>query len=355
MKHLLIGDIQDIIIDHFQKYQHGISFNEAVAILISEGKLKYHPPVIPDFLSWDPTRLSDLKSLVSEIPIYIDESLPLTLTEEPSVLINLEFFNPANYKITTNTSIIYVISGSATFYTQTQACKLEPGDVIIVSPELPHQIVCSPDDITVNITSQPDLFEQHLTQILKKNELLFTFFQQSLHGKKKSFLRFELPPSHEVLNIIKHLFFEAASNQTFSTEIFLSYLQIFYSLILRNCKTDSAHINSTQYSKTAIMPSILLFIQNNYRSVTLSILAQQFNYSEAYLSRLIKKTTGENFNQIVKRMKIDEAKQLLRYTQLSIGDIASHTGYNSADHFTHSFKMETSMTPRNYRQNIAIS
>jgi AraC-like DNA-binding protein len=312
MKHLLIGDIQDVIIDHFQKYQHGISFTEAVAILISEGKLKYHPPVIPDFLSWDPTRLRDLKSLVSEIPIYIDESRPLTFTEEPSVLINLEFFNPDNYKMTTNTSVIYVISGSATFHTQTQACKLEPGDVIIVSPGLPHQIICSPDDITVNITSQPDLFEQHLTQILKKNELLFTFFQQSLHGKKKSFLRFELPPSHEALNIIKHLFFEAASNQTFSTEIFLSYLQIFYSLILRNCKTDSliSIARSIQNSNNAFHTS---FHTNNYRSVTLSILAQQFNYSEAYLSRLIKKTTGENFNQIVKRMKIDEAKQCSLY------------------------------------------
>lgn len=354
MKYLLLGEIQQIIIDHYQKYRQGMDFRDAATRLRIQNKIYTGDPETPDFLTWNVDELDALKPLVAKIPVPLEIVMPLHRNFEPSVHINLEFFNPENFKVMPHIIILYVISGKAVFYTRNETLNLDKGSLLILSPKLEHRIYCTQKDIVVNIISQPELFEDHFSQILKKNELLSTFFHQSLHGQRKEFLRFILSPNKEILHVIKHLFYESVSTEPFATEVFLSYLQILYSHILRNCDTRSNTSIIKQYSHITILPSILLYIQNEYRDLTLSGLAETFNYSSSYLSRLIKKETGKNFNDIIKEHKLDEAKKLLTYTKMSIHIIAEKVGYNSADHFAHSFKESVGLTPSAFRKKYII-
>lgn len=109
---------------------------------------------------------------------------------------------------------------------------------------------------------------------------------------------------------------------------------------LNNCNTD--------------FTSILQCIEQNYKNISLKSLANHFHYSEAYLSTLIKKNTGFNFIVLIKKLKMASAKNYLLNTNLTIVKISEYVGYNSADHFSRTFKKYYSISPQQYRDSICI-
>lgn len=78
-------------------------------------------------------------------------------------------------------------------------------------------------------------------------------------------------------------------------------------------------------------------------------MAQQFNMSNSYFSRLFKQHTGKNFVDYLTTKRIDVAKQLLRSTDLKIYEIAETIGYSESRYFNQLFKRITNHTPSEYR------
>lgn len=102
---------------------------------------------------------------------------------------------------------------------------------------------------------------------------------------------------------------------------------------------------------TAAIHKCLQYLDANYsRQVTLESAAQQIGLTPAYLSRIFKKETGCTFNQYLNRIRIEKARDLLRYSQMSLSDIALHTGYGDQSYFTKVFQRITGMSPGNYRK-----
>ncbi len=348
MNYVLLGDIQNEVIKHYETFEHSLDFLDAVKILIKQDKVYNDTPVYPDFLSWNTTDLPTLKTLIRLIPVDI-ETLPFYNSPDfIKVHINLELFTFDQLRARPYITIYYVLSGTATYYTETDTQSLDTGNLLIISPNLSHKIYSTPDDYVFQIIMAPDLFEEHFSSLLSQNQVLSTFFYQSLYHEKKNSLRFHMLPNPAILDIIKHLFSEFTSPEAFSTEIFLSYLQIIYAMILRNC--DVTYTVDNLRPNISIMPALLVDIQKNYKDLSLEILATKFNYDTAYLSRLIKQETGKNFIDIIQGHKIKEATELLLHTSYSIGRISELVGYNSADHFTRSFKKVVGQTPREMRR-----
>ena len=73
------------------------------------------------------------------------------------------------------------------------------------------------------------------------------------------------------------------------------------------------------------------------------MLAQSMNYSAAYLSRLIKKNTGQSFSELLLDLRLKKSMELLRLTDMRINDIAAKAGYNDI------FKKCTGVTPKEWR------
>ena len=51
-------------------------------------------------------------------------------------------------------------------------------------------------------------------------------------------------------------------------------------------------------------------------------------------------------------LKIDQAKELLTKTNMTIKDIAAHIGYSDSSIFVKNFKTITSLTPNQYRNSM---
>ncbi len=83
--------------------------------------------------------------------------------------------------------------------------------------------------------------------------------------------------------------------------------------------------------------------------ISLEQLAQNLNYSTAYLSRLIKKETGSTFSELLQELRIQKAKDLLRKSEVKINSVAVQTGYSDISYFISVFKKKTGVTPNEYR------
>ncbi len=106
-------------------------------------------------------------------------------------------------------------------------------------------------------------------------------------------------------------------------------------------------VNRTQ-PKTLIQ-QIVEYVDANYMNpISLKVLGSRFDLSPAYLGRLFKDETGDNFSRYLNTLRIDEAKRLLSATALKANQIAAEVGFSDANYFYNTFKKYTGCYPSEY-------
>lgn len=83
--------------------------------------------------------------------------------------------------------------------------------------------------------------------------------------------------------------------------------------------------------------------------ISLNDVATWVGLSPAYVSRTFKESTGQNFVEYLSVCRVEQAKELLENTQLSIKEIGFKSGFNSMQTFIRTFKKLEGCTPSQYR------
>jgi AraC family transcriptional regulator, transcriptional activator of pobA len=78
--------------------------------------------------------------------------------------------------------------------------------------------------------------------------------------------------------------------------------------------------------------------------------AQLLTITPNHLNKIIKEQTGRTASDFISDMLLMEAKALLKYTELSISEIAYRLDFTDPSHFNKFFKKETTHTPLSYRK-----
>ena len=78
-------------------------------------------------------------------------------------------------------------------------------------------------------------------------------------------------------------------------------------------------------------------------------LSSRLNRDYGYLSRLFSEISGTTIEKYFIAQKIERAKELLAYGELSLGEIADELGYSSAAYLSSQFKSVTGLTPSHFR------
>lgn len=95
------------------------------------------------------------------------------------------------------------------------------------------------------------------------------------------------------------------------------------------------------------------YLHRHFReALTLQEVAQRVSLSPAYFSSLFKAETGETFVEHVQRLRVEEAKGLLRGTTVPVTDIALQVGFNNLTHFTRVFRKYEECAPGRYRTRV---
>lgn len=363
-KYLLYHEIIDLIREEYQNNHCMLAFSQAVQTLISTKKYHVGIPTYPDFSLWDTNNISSLKDFTDQIPVFLDEINQPTysnfyneasyISNTPVFISPSAFYSPDFYKRFDDYIILfYVLAGQVFLDLKSEICNLHKRNLLIVTAGKPWHLACSDEDIVLQIMIREDYFKDYFLSKTKNQILIKQFYYQTLFTNQKDYISFILEPSPQILDIIKNLFSEYLLKDAYSSEIFMNYLQIFFTYILRS----AGHVHFTNKTDTnlavkTMFPSILQYIYDHYEDLTLDELANHFHYTTVYLSKLITDNMGESFKAIVTRLKIKKAKELLTTTNLSITQIGSISGYNKPDYFAVAFKKETGITPSDYRKNF---
>lgn len=101
-------------------------------------------------------------------------------------------------------------------------------------------------------------------------------------------------------------------------------------------KKDSSLINQIQQ-----------FIEEKYTDpqLSLTLIANVFGITEAYLSSLFKQKTGENFSKYVESLRMKKAREYIKKEEFLINEIAEMVGYNSPQVFRRAYKRYYGSTP----------
>lgn len=103
----------------------------------------------------------------------------------------------------------------------------------------------------------------------------------------------------------------------------------------------------------ATIHEIKKYISTHFdQELTLKSIANKFYMNPVYMGQLFKKTYGVYFKDFLLKLRIDEAKKLLRQTDMRVYEIAEKVGFNNSDYFVTQFEKMAGKTPSQYRKFI---
>jgi len=88
------------------------------------------------------------------------------------------------------------------------------------------------------------------------------------------------------------------------------------------------------------------------RGVSIGALAAQLGLSTRTLNRRFRQATGVSPQQWLQRLRVSEARDLLRHSNLTISDIAWRLGFQDVSHFGKLFREHAGITPGRYREAV---
>lgn len=129
----------------------------------------------------------------------------------------------------------------------------------------------------------------------------------------------------------------------------LSHLYCFLSQILEVSKEDKSDRNESM--KELYVRSVVNFIRTNYSTnISVDKMAHYAGIGRKYLYIIFKEMLSISPQQFLMNYRMKRACELLKNTELSIGDISRSVGYEDLFVFSKVFKKVFGMCPRNYRK-----
>lgn len=99
------------------------------------------------------------------------------------------------------------------------------------------------------------------------------------------------------------------------------------------------------------LSAIKEYLDVNYcKKITLDELESKFFINKYYLTKIFKEAYGVTINNYILANRITRAKQLLRFSDMTVDRIACEIGMNDANYFSRMFKKVEGLTPKEYQK-----
>ena len=79
-------------------------------------------------------------------------------------------------------------------------------------------------------------------------------------------------------------------------------------------------------------------------------MASFFGMSKSYLTRRTKELTGYSTQTLHERLKIEQAKSLIKSGKMKMNDISTRLGFSNPNYFSNVFKKVTGMRPTEFAE-----
>ena len=100
---------------------------------------------------------------------------------------------------------------------------------------------------------------------------------------------------------------------------------------------------------------IIDYYQNNYSDpISLTTLANNIHASKQTLISKFRKELGITPNAFLIKVRLNQSKQLLTHSNMSVGEISSSCGFENMYYFSNTFKKHFGISPSNYRNKFVL-
>ena len=104
----------------------------------------------------------------------------------------------------------------------------------------------------------------------------------------------------------------------------------------------------------AVVDIVLEYVFTNHAGVIrMSEAAALVGMTEPTFSKYFKRATGQNFSDLVRKLRLAHARRLLERSDMAISTICYEVGFSNLSNFNRQFLNETGATPREYRSRTA--
>lgn len=248
--------------------------------------------------------------------------------------------------------MVYLDKGTCQHMINQMNVVLNEGDLFLLAPNTEH-FLHQYDEKTVfyHFNIQKKTFEKAFLSILNKDTILSGFFTKILYNAKAaSYILFQTGYDPYLSSILMRAKFEEQNPGKYSFQLVNSLFELLCIYILRYHDNNVFVCDSENNNKAENYIQIYNYIKKNYKNITLSQVAIEFNYAEEHLSRTIKRYFGMNFSDILRQTKLNKAIDLINQTNLSINNIALAVGYTDYTNFYKAFKVKLGISPSEYRK-----
>jgi AraC-like DNA-binding protein len=255
-----------------------------------------------------------------------------------------------------------VSSGICTLDYDDKKYTLSKGDFIIFPRGYKHQIKANKDanckpgiHILKEITKGHDPFENYGDI---STSLICGHYE--LDKSVSHFMLFSLPDlliirsddykENSVTNNIMQLLIDELSNEFYKNQIIIRRLaEILFISVLRLYLSGQESSKVSIFSDQNIYQSLIYIHENLNSKLSIELLTKHLGISRTAFIKRFGKVVGTTPLQYIKEWRLTKAKQLLKYSELSLTEIGEFVGYDSPISFNNAFKNSFKITPHKYR------
>ena len=252
--------------------------------------------------------------------------------------------------------ILYVLSGEMELYIDHKKRNYVAGCLIMANEWTKMEYSQISDEMEViSFLFKKEYFDAYLLNTLMKDSLMTRFFIDNIKStsNKSSYFVFQFEPNQDVHFLALLLLKQVVKMEYKHNEITKSAFLLFITEIAMN-SDQALSLEDSELTPDLLIHQIMVDIESEYKTVTLSSLAQKYHFHPNYLSPLIKKETGRTFSHLLQQVKMKCATTFLVETEISVQQIAEEVGYTDKTYFFELFKREFGMTPKQYRNQHKI-
>lgn len=247
--------------------------------------------------------------------------------------------------------IIYVDKQAVTIVKDEERDPLKQGEMVFIKPNQPHFVRCGRDGANIFIISfecRSESMGFFYDKIYSVPDNLKYLLQNIMSEAKETFVIPDFNPDLHKL--------ELRSNPNLGGEqVIKNSLELLLVYILRKANNQSSQQEffiSKINSSTELQDEIVRFLSSKlYDTFELDDLCTSLHYGKTYLCTFFREKTGMSIYQTYLRLKVDEAKKLIRQ-KYTFTEVAGRLCFDSLSHFNFVFKRYTGMTPGEYKASI---
>lgn len=252
--------------------------------------------------------------------IHTDKLLPFIFHYDTIAVTGREYNAFGNWH--ENPEFLYFVKGNGQVFCNEHNYKVNPGDMVVINSDCFH-----------SVSSQNHL--EYYCLIVDVD-----FFQ--INGIPIDSLNYNpLIKNSEYISFFKKLALLYKNKAKNCAKIRAEILNFLIDLTDNHIMTESINEKFPESIKDAIN-----FIKKHYaEDVTIDNIVHKIGFSRAYFSRMFKKYTGMSLITYLNYIRCRQARIMLVYNDLTVGQIAESCGFNNLSYFSRTYKSVMGILP----------